>query len=209
MEGNMEVITSNVFRNIRNNYMTELYIALAVIVGIAVLAFIASVFAKRRKGEIIYDKADFVHKMLTKDNSVKHQLTTMLCIGLLAAWFPLFFISGISPIASFVVGCVFVLVLILKTYYKFDEYYDRVEYNLKELHRYGFMRQPVIIKWEDVTRVGTKGLGNKRKLIFETKKRRRITLSLNREGGYEFIVFCEKQLEGKNFEAIKIAKGRR
>lgn len=189
-------------------HFTACWIALAVFVGIVVILLIISFFIRRRKGEVIYDKADFVHKMLTKDNSIKHQLTTVLIIGCLAAWFPLFFTGAGDLIPAFVVACVFVFAVLLKIYYKGDEYFDRVEYNLKELHRYGFLRRSKIIQWDEITRVGTKGLGNRRVLIFETKKDK-IRVSLNREGGYEFIVFCEKQLDGKNFEAIKIAKGRR
>jgi len=86
--------------------------------------------------------------------------------------------------------------------------FDRIEYNPRGLYQHRFAAKVKVIEWQDLTQVMAGGQGKNRVLRFVSKQGRKITVKLAMMGAYEFSVFAAKQLEGKNFEAIKIAQAR-
>lgn len=203
----MKAWFNSIFTLIKDNKLTALYIVIAVVVlFLLVLTICVCVKKKNVYFPNYADKSDFVHKVLTFDANVYFQLLTAATIGLAIAAIVLFCTKLV--IAAIVVACVFAVCWIIKIALNIKVKFNRVEYNNAEIYKFSFLRKTKVIRWEDVKNVEAKGFGSSRKIVISAKKER-ITVPLNMSGYYDFTVFAEKKLDGKNFEAIKIAQARR
>lgn len=198
---------NSIFELVKNNKLTALYIVIAVVVLILIImAIIIAVKKKNVYNPSYSDKSEFVHKVMQYDANVTHQLLTAAIIGLFIAAVVLFCTKLV--IASIVVACVFVLAWVVKLFVNVKVKFNRVEYNNAEVYKFSFLHKTKVMRWEDVTDVEAKGFGATRKIILHSKKTS-IKIPLNMSGYYDFTVFASKKLDGKNFEAIKIASSRR
>ena len=198
---------NGVFELVKNNKLTALYVVIAVVV--LILVIIAIIVAVKKKN--VYtpsydDKSEFVHKVMQYDANVTHQLLTAAIVGLLIAAVVLFCTKLV--IASAVVACVFVLAFVVKLCVNIRVKFNRVEYKNAEIYKFGFLQKTKVMRWEDVKDVEAKGFGATRKIVLHSKKTT-IKIPLSMSGYYDFTVFASKILDGKNFEAIKVAAARR
>ncbi len=203
----MKAWFNSILTLIKNNKLTALYIVIAIVVLLLVILTICVCVKKRNVYVPNYDdKSDFVHKVLTFDANVYYQLLTIATILLAITAVVLFCTKQV--IAAIVVASVFALLWIFRIALNIKVKFNRVEYNNAEIYKFSFLNKTKIIRWEDIKTVEAKGYGSSRKIVISAKKET-ITIPLNMSGYYDFTVFAEKKLEGKNFEAIKIAKARR
>ncbi len=198
---------NSIFELIKENKLTALYVVIAVVVLILVIiAIIVAVKKKNVYTPSYNDKSEFVHKVMVYDANVTHQLLTAAIIGLFIAAIVLFCTKLV--IASAVVACVFALMWVVKICINIRVKFNRVEYNNAEIYEFSFLRKTRVMLWEDINEVEAKGFGATRKIFLHSKKTT-IKIPLNMSGYYDFTVFASKKLDGKNFEAIKIAAARR
>ena len=198
---------NGVFELVKNNKLTALYVVIAVVVLILVIIAIIVAAKKRNAYTPSYsDKSEFVHKVMGYDANVAHQLLTAALIGLLIAAIVLFCTKLVT--ISAIVACVFIVTFVLKLLLSIRVKFNRVEYNNAEIYKFSFMNKTKVMRWEDVKSVEARGFGATRKIVLHSKKTT-IKVPLNISGYYDFTVFASKKLDGKNFEAIKVASARR
>lgn len=168
-----------------------------------IIAFIA------KRGKEPYDKDGFVHKVLKHDYSIFYQLAsfaqTILFIGAIVVYFVNF--KYHFYVCAVLVG-ILLLVALAVLVARVKTTYCRIEYNRNGLYKVGMFNTSKEIAWKDLKDVKARGIGKNRVFTFIAKKGTKIKVPFTMVGSYEFMVFCEKQLEGKNFEAIRIGKAR-
>jgi len=199
---------NSIIELIKANKLVVLYILIGIVSLFLILTTII-VCVKKRKGYTpsYEDKSDFVHKVLKYDSTVVSQLLTAATVGLFIAAIVLFCTKLV--IASAVVAILFIVCYLAKLFVSIKVRFNRVEYNNAEIYKFSFLSKTKVMRWEDIDKVEAKGFGSTRKIVFTNKKHLQISVPLNMSGYYDFTVFAEKKLDGKNFEAIKIAKARR
>lgn len=200
------------FNSILNLIKTNKLVVIYILVGILmlVLLFVTIFVAVKKKHAYTpsyNDKSDFVHKVLKYDVSVHYQLLTAVIFGLLIASIVLFLTKLV--IASIVTLILFVICWFVKIVVNIKVRFCRVEYNNAEIYKFSFLSKTKVMRWEDITKVEAHGFGANRSIKLIAKKGKEISVPLKMTGYYDFTVFAEGKLDGKNFEAVKIAKARR
>ncbi len=199
---------NSILNLIKDNKLTVLYILIGIVaLFLIVLTIVVCVKKKSKYTPTYSDKSDFVHKVMKYDSSALHQLLTAATVGLLIAAIVLFCVKLVIPAA--IVAIVFLACWIWKILLNIRVRFCRFEYNNAEIYRFSFMAKTKVMRWEDIDKVEPKGFGSTRKILFISKDKTKISVPLDMTGYYDFTVFAEKKLDGKNFEAIKVAKARR
>lgn len=181
----------------------------ASIFGVLLIISLIIALANRESG-VAYDKDGFVHKVLKHDFTVFNQVARLAELVFFIPAVVFFFLENIVKYNYWIslglliaAAVVEFAILVTKIMTKFS----RIEYNRKGLYKFSFGAKQKFIEWKEVKNVKSTGVGRDRKFIFESKKEK-IVVPFKMVGAYEFTVFCEEQLDGEQFEAIKMGKAR-
>lgn len=173
---------------------------------IVIISIVITVLSKRNKE--VYDKDSFVHKVMKYDESVFFQLARFFMFLLFVGAVVTFFVNfSYHYLVSAICAGVLVLVSIVMLFVGAKVKNCRIEYNRNGLYYFGPFASKKQIMWKNLTNVQAVGMGRDRKYIFKDKKTT-ITVPFKMVGGYEFAVFCENELDKKQFEEIVMGKAR-
>lgn len=181
-------------------------ILIAIFGVILLISIIVTILAKRNAEP--YDKDSFVHKVMKYDESIFFQLARATEFLLLVASVVTYFVNfNKHYLVSAICAGVLVFVGLIMLFVGAKVKNCRIEYNRNGLYYYGPFATKKQILWKNLKNVQAVGMGRDRKYIFKDKKST-ITVPFKMIGGYEFAVFCENELDKKQFEEIVIGKAR-
>lgn len=181
-------------------------ILISIFALILIISIVVTILAKRNAEP--YDKDSFVHKVMKYDESIFFQLARITEFLLLVGAVVTFFVKfNYHYLVSTICAGVLVVVALIMLFVGSKVKNCRIEYNKNGLYYYGPFATKKQILWKNLKNVQAVGMGRDRKYIFKDKKTT-ITVPFKMVGGYEFAVFCENELDKKQFEEIVIGKAR-